>query len=68
VEGSTPGAYAALGVELLRNKKVGIQVEIGYDSSKITLKHESGGYYYGERDFEQKVTPGGLIASVRAVF
>jgi hypothetical protein len=72
VEGSTPGAYAAVGVELLRKKKVGIQAEIGYDSSEVTLKRDSGDYdyHYGYRSYsrEEKVTPGGVLVSVRAVF
>ena len=58
-ESGAPGGFGALGMEIIRTKIVGVQVEIGYDATEIT---------FGDGVYEKEVTPGGFNASVRALF
>ena len=53
---STPGVFAAAGVEFLRKKMVGIGFEIGYDGAEV--------------EFEDGKTfkPGEVLVSLRAIF
>ncbi len=59
IDKSTPGFYGGAGVEFLRNKMVGISVELGYDSSEVT---------FGEGGYTEDIRPAQFMASVRAVF
>ena len=65
VQSSTPGAFGALGLEIMRKKMIGVQFEVGYDASQVTLGRESG---WGRGTHEREVTPGGLKVSIRGVF
>jgi hypothetical protein len=60
VSGSEIGAYGAIGVELWRNHPIGMAIEVGYDSSKVTLEGPDG----RERD----ETFAGFMVTVSAVF
>ncbi len=68
VQDSKPGLFGAVGVEFMRQKRIGVQFEVGYDAAEVTLEGESS--YYGGRysSSEETITPGGLLVSVRAVF
>ena len=58
VEDTSPGAVAAIGVEFMRKKPVGIHVEVGYSDSTVTF----GGGPHGEE------IEGGFMLSAGAVF
>lgn len=57
----TVGFYGGVGVEFLRNKKISVAVEAGYDTSEVTV--EAGPY-----EDEEDVTVGGFQLGVFAVF
>lgn len=61
-EGSDPGFFAAAGIEWMRNRKVGIGVEVAYDSSQIEFERLY--YPYGT----EKIKPGGFTLTISAVF
>lgn len=54
------GGYGAVGVELWRNRSVGLGIEIGYDSSKVTVEGPDG--------TRREETFGGFMVTVSAVF
>jgi len=58
VDGSGVGAVGLIGAEFLRDKKIGLVVEIGYDSSSVTLENGS----------DAEDINGGFVFSVGAVF
>lgn len=60
VSGSEIGAYGAVGVEFWRNRPIGMAVEVGYDSSKVTLEGPDG--------TEREETFGGFMVTVSALF
>lgn len=60
IEGSSPGFVAAVGMEFLRHKRVGVGVEIGYDSSVVEMEDPPDG------TTDIKVV--GLLVSVQAIF
>lgn len=68
VDSSTPGAFGAIGVELMRKKVIGIQAEIGYDASEVTFSSPSYSRASGWGTHEETVKPGGFTVSIRAVF
>ena len=53
---STPGVFAAAGVEFLRKKAVGIGFEIGYDGAEVEFEDGT------------EFTPGEVLVSLRAIF
>ena len=63
VQSSVPGFVLLAGAEFWRKKVVGLNVELGYDTSVVTIEEELP---WGSRD--KKVQAGGFLASVRAVF
>lgn len=64
VEESQPGFIGAVGVEFMRNKPVGIGVELGYDSSTIELEDKTTFVPNDTKSFE----PVGFMVSIFAVF
>jgi hypothetical protein len=60
VASSEIGAYGAVGVELFRDKAIGMAIEVGYDSSKVTLEGPTG--------IRDEVTFTGFTVTVSAVF
>jgi len=54
------GVYGAVGVELWRTKTVGMGLEVGYDTSKVTLKGPTG--------VEKEETFGDLMVTLSVVF
>lgn len=54
------GPFGAIGAEILRNKKIGLAVEIAYDGSEITLTGPAGQ--------EKDVTFAGFMAGLSVVF
>lgn len=62
VAGRSPGLFAAVGAEILQNKRVAIGVEIATDSSTVTLEDSD----WPPR--REKIKTGNLLVSVRAVF
>jgi hypothetical protein len=69
VQDSTPGLFGAVGVEFFRQKAVGLQFEVGYDSSEVTMEDDGsiGGWSSRRQRGETTVNPGGLLVSIRAV-
>lgn len=63
VDSSTPGLFGGFGVEFLRTKMVGVQAEIGYDSSEVSFGSDN--WFHSDKE---KITTGGVTVSVRAVF
>lgn len=53
---STPGVFAAAGVEFLRKKAVGVGFEIGYDGAEVEFEDGT------------EFTPGEVLVSLRAIF
>lgn len=64
IEGSSPGFVGAVGMEFLRHKRVGVGVEIGYDSSVVEMEDPRAGDPNATTDI--KVV--GLLVSVQAIF
>ena len=56
VDKSTPGAFAAAGVEFFRKSVVGVGLEAGYDASEVQMTN-------GE-----KIKTGAFMVSLKAVF
>jgi len=54
------GAYGAAGIELWRNRPVGMAIEVGYDSSEVTVEGP-----YGR---EREETFGGFMVTLSALF
>jgi len=65
VEGSEIGFFGALGVEFMRQERVGIGVEAGYDSSEVEFQRYPG--WETDEDTE-KIRPSAFVVSVFAVF
>jgi hypothetical protein len=63
-ESGDPGVFGAVGVDFLRDKKVGISLEVGYDSSTMKVKYQTGGL----TTYSDKVTFTGLTAGISVVF
>lgn len=63
IESSSVGLVGAVGVELLRHKRVGIGFEIGYDSSVVEMEDLKEG-----PDETKDIHPVGLIISIQAIF
>jgi hypothetical protein len=63
VEGSSAGLIGAVGVEFMRNKAVGLGIEIGYDSAVVEMEDLKEG-----PDETKDVNAVGLIISIQAVF
>ncbi len=61
VKEKSVGFMGGVGVEFLRNKRVGAGMEIGYDSAKIELEKK-------RTNTVEQVRPGGLMVSIFAVF
>lgn len=69
IEGSSMGLVGAVGVELLRHKRVGIGFEIGYDSSVVEMEDgEERERVGGDPDATTDIHPVGLIISIQAIF
>ena len=64
VASSKVGFVGALGIEFLRHKRVGIGIEVGYDSSTIELDDLRAFYSNDTNTY----TPTGFMVSVFAVF
>ncbi len=64
VENSNIGLVGAVGVELMRNRAVGLGFEIGYDSASIKLEHRTTLNPSDTEDYK----PVGLMISIFAVF
>jgi len=64
VEDSIPGFFGGIGVDLLRNKKGGMGIEISYDASEIELvkKRKQG------HSTTKRVRPGELMFSIYILF
>ena len=62
IKSGTVGGYGAVGVQFLKQKRVGVGLEVGYDSSQVTI---SGGPLDPIR---RKVTPTGFNASLVIFF
>jgi hypothetical protein len=65
-ESSSAGVFGAVGVEFWRTKKVGVSLEVGYDTSEIKVK------YTGQNDlsgtYSEKVTCPGFTVALQVVF
>lgn len=64
VEDKQVGFIGALGMEFLRQKRVGFGVEVGYDASTIELEDRTTSNPNDTKTY----TPTGLMVSVFAVF
>lgn len=71
LESSSVGGFGAVGVELWRTKKVGMSLEVGYDSSQIKVKYTStlgGGGLTTGTTYSDKVTSPGFTVGLSVVF
>lgn len=60
-DSSTPGPFVAGGVNFLNTSAIGVQLEVAYDASEVTLENEFTGQ-------TEDVEPGGVLVSIRATF
>jgi hypothetical protein len=67
VKGSKPGIFGAVGMELFRNSRVGIGMEMAYDSSEIDLETKRAGVRRVSIS-TKSVRPDGMTVSVFAIF
>ena len=65
VDSSSPGVFVAFGIEFLRNRMVGVSLEVGYDASEVTLAGQ-GRRVAASR--EEDIKTGEVLVSLRAVF
>jgi hypothetical protein len=76
VESSSPGLFAAVGLEFLRKKPLSMGVELSYDSSQVEFKKYYRSYlysdyyydYYGIVEGRTKIKPCGFMFSLYAIF
>jgi len=61
VSNSSPGFIGGIGVEFLRNRRIGAGIELGYDTATIELDKM-------RTHTTEKVRPGELMVSIFAVF
>ncbi|MFQ5901459.1 MAG: hypothetical protein ACE5IH_07885 [Thermodesulfobacteriota bacterium] len=61
VEGTTPGFFGGIGVEFLRNRRVGFGIEIAYDTSEIELEKKVN-------NTTEDIQPIGLMVNIFAIF
>jgi hypothetical protein len=66
LESSSVGGFGAVGVELWRTKKVGMSLEVGYDSSQIKVKYTGQNALSG--NYSEKVTCPGFTVGLSVVF
>jgi len=66
LESSQVGAFGALGLEFWRTKKVGMSLEVGYDTAKIKVKYTGQNTLSGT--FSENVTFPGFTAALSVVF
>jgi hypothetical protein len=64
VEGSSAGLVGALGVEFMRQKAVGLGIEIGYDSAVVEMEDPDP----VDPDATEDINAVGLIISIQAIF
>ena len=62
ISSGTVGAYGAVGVEFFKQKRIGFGLEVGYDSSRVTISAGPGD------TMTRKVTPTGFTASLVVFF
>ena len=60
VDSTSIGGFGAFGVDFLQKKKVGVEAEVAYDDSTMTMEAVGG--------IREDVKPGELLISVRVVF
>jgi hypothetical protein len=63
VKSSSPGFVGAVGAEFMRNKRVGLGIEIGYDSAVVKMDDLEAG-----PDETKDINAVGLIVSIQAIF
>ncbi|MEI6971349.1 MAG: hypothetical protein WCL44_07490 [bacterium] len=69
VDKSTPGGFAAFGMEFMRKKFVAVQIEAGYDASEVTFSStEYDGHSGHFVAADETIKTGALIVSLRAAF
>jgi len=62
IQSGTVGGYGAVGVQFFNQKRIGVALEVGYDSSRVTISA-------GPLDrVTRKATPTGLTASLVIIF
>ena len=64
VKGTTPGPFGAIGIEFLRQRRVGLGMEIAYDISKIEVEKKTS----QTTSVTENVKPNGLMISIYVVF
>lgn len=69
LESSSVGGFGAIGVELWRTKKVGMSLEVGYDTSEVKVKYTaSGDHNLPAGNYSDKVTCPGFTVGLSVVF
>lgn len=69
VAGSSRGLYGAIGIEFLRNRKVGFGFEVAVDTAEIELeKYRSTGSWSYMKAGTEKIQPTALMIRAFAVF
>jgi hypothetical protein len=64
LEAANVGPFGVVGVDLWRNKMVGMSVEVGYDASQIRVKYPTS----GGNTLSDKVTFAGFTATLSVLF
>gem|GEM_PF-1157200 len=60
------GVFGTIGIEFWRNKQVGMSLEVGYDTSEITVNYT--GRYNLSGTYSEKVTCPGFTVALQVVF
>jgi outer membrane protein W len=64
LESSTVGPFGMVGVDIWRNQKVGLSVEVGYDASHVNVKYTTG----TGNTLSDKVPYSGFTATLSVLF
>jgi len=67
LESSQVGGFGAVGLEFWRTKRIGVSLEVGYDSSEIKVKYTDQ-FTYPYATHTDKVTFPGFTVSLSIVF
>jgi outer membrane protein W len=64
LESSNVGPFGMIGVDIWRNQKVGMSVEVGYDASHVSVKYTNG----AGSTLSDKVPYSGFTATLSVLF
>ncbi|MBA4369789.1 MAG: hypothetical protein C0403_19350, partial [Desulfobacterium sp.] len=65
VDGASPGVFGAVGIEFMRDRKVSLGIEVGYDASEIDFQKH---YRNSSRVTIEEIRPYEVMISLFAAF